>query len=349
MKLIEKLKNAIFEDEEDELEIPTKKKKDKEVKEKVKIKDRVKINDNNFSEDEVVKKIDIEKTIPKDIEFPVVEEEKLEETVETKFEKTVTLPKREHRRTPVIFNEEDFVMEEDEIVPPVREVEKTETPKKVLYGGYRDEKAKGKFKPSPVLSPVYGFVGVSPVLEQPRNDDISSYSEMFAKEKKDVVTVDQVRRKAYGMESEKDEEEDDDLGLLYDMQQEEKPAISKITLGDAEEYFDDLGLEYNVDYKDSAKEKSKIEAQVEAPKVEEEGPVVQEEVKEPEENKVESTQELEITKEQMRPRTAKEIKKVKKIKDIDLEDNSTTTETPDEEPDEKNLYDLIDMMYDSKE
>ncbi len=343
MKLIDRLKNAIFEEEDDELEVPVKKKKDKEVKEK--IRDRVKINDNNFSEDEVVKKIDIEKTIPKDIELPKVEEPK-EEVVETKFERSMSLPKREHRRTPVIFNEDDFVMQEDEIVPPVREKEKVEEPKKILYGGYRDEKVKGKFKPSPVLSPVYGFVGVSPVLEQPRNDDISSYSEMFAKEKQEVVTVDQVRRKAYGMETSK-EEEDDDLGLLYDMQQEEKPVISKITLGDAEEYFDDLGLEYNVDYKDSAKEKVTSDVKVES-KEELKERVSAKATAESEEKVKDATQELEITKEQLKPRTAKEIKKVKKIKDIDLEDNIVNDAT-DEEPDEKNLYDLIDMMYDSKE
>ena len=29
-----------------------------------------------------------------------------------------------------------------------------------------------------------------------------------------------------------------------------KPELDKITMGDAEEYFEDLGLEYNVDYKD---------------------------------------------------------------------------------------------------
>ena len=58
---------------------------------------------------------------------------------------------------------------------------------------------------------------------------------------------------------------------------------------------------------------------------------------------IESTKELEITKEQLKPKTAKEIKKVKKIEDIDL----GMTEDKDE-IEEKNLYDLIDMMYDSK-
>ena len=38
---------------------------------------------------------------------------------------------------------------------------------------------------------------------------------------------------------------------------EEAPGIPKITLGDAEEYFEDLGLEYNVDYTDVEKEQEK--------------------------------------------------------------------------------------------
>ena len=235
---------------------------------------------------------------------------------------------------------------EDEPVAPVsinKEPAHKEDSKKPLYSGYRDDKQKEKFKPSPIISPVYGFVGVSPVLEQPRNDELSSYSEMFAKEKKETVTLDTVRQKAYGITpTTKEQEEDDDLGLLYDMKQDETPAISKITLGDAEEYFDDLGLEYNVDYKDTAKERPTIKETKKELEVTKE---LEEEMFGKPEKEIESTRELEITKEQMRPKTAKEIKKVKKIKDLDLEDEQEETN----EPDEKNLYDLIDMMYESKE
>ena len=101
------------------------------------------------------------------------------------------------------------------------------------------------------------------------------------------------------------------------------------------EYFDDLGLEYNVDYKDTAKGDSVIESKS----------IKEEPVPEVEEKELESTLELEITKEQMRPKTAKEIKKVTKITDSDIEEPEEETN----EPDEKNLYDLIDMMYESKE
>ncbi len=330
MKLIDKIKKAIFEEEEFEDE----QEKTEEVK-----KPEVK----TFADDEVVKKIDIEKTIPKKIEVPKEEIKKEEIEVEVSEKPIVKeipksiMPKREHRRSPVIFDESDFIMEDEIEAMKNRQLpKKEEPPKKVLYGGYKEDKAKEKFKPSPIISPVYGFVGVSPVLEQPRKDDTASYNEMFAKEKKEEVTLDEVRQKAYGIEKSKKEKEDDDLGLLYEMKQDDVPAISKITLGDAEEYFDDLGLEYNVDYKDELKEKSTT-SKKSLEGTQELTDLLEEELK------LENTKELEITKEQLKPKTAKEIKKVKKITDVDLDNEEN------DEPDEKNLYDLIDMMYESKE
>lgn len=313
MKLLDKIKNAIF--EEDEFE-------ELEREEVVEKKEQAPVED-------VVRKIDIEKTIPKKIELPK------EEVKEQK-----PLRREQYRKTPVIFNEEDFIMEEEQIAPR-KEVVRKEEPKKPLYGGYKEDKPKEKFKPSPIISPVYGFVGVSPVLEKPRNEEISSFNEMFAKEKRPEVTLDTVRQKAFGIET--NSEPDDDLGLLYDMKNDDTPAISKITLGDAEEYFDDLGLEYNVDYKDSAKMKQdKPKNSTRSTKNKELSDKVEEEIKTQKE--LESTKELEITKEQLKPKTAKEIKKVKKIADSDL----GMSKEPEEEPEEKNLYDLIDMMYETK-
>lgn len=301
MKLLDKIKNAIFEDDEfEELE-----RHDEEVKE------------------EVVKKIDIEKTIPKKIELPKEEVKAFEESPRP-------MKREQHRKTPVIFNEEDFVMEDKKIQKA--NDKRLEEPRKPLYGGYKEDKPKEKFKPSPVISPVYGLVGVSPVLEKPRNEEVSSFNEMFVKEKemKTKVTLDTVREKAFGKEI---VHEDDDLVLLYDMKDDEAPSIAKVTLGDAEEYFDDLGLEYNVDYKDNAK----VKQTTRSTKNEGLSKEVESQIKKQKE--IEKAKELEITKEQIKPKTAKEIKKSNKIEAaIDTE-----------EPEEKNLYDLIDMMYESKE
>lgn len=319
MKLLDKIKNAIF--EEDEFE------------EEVENKDSSKTH--SSLSDDIVKKIDIEKTIPRKIE--------INEEVEKREEKVPT--KRESRRTPIIFDEEDLVFEEPKRDNNKIDIKKEEV-KKPLYGGYRDEKAKGKFKPSPIISPVYGLVGVGPVLEHARDDVQERH--IFVQSKKEEVSLDSVRQKAFG---DRVMEEDDDLGLLYEMKKEDDtPAISKITLGDAEEYFEDLGLEYNIDYKDEAKDK---EMKKESPKTRvsknkelsdatAKDLVDNEEVKE---KVLEITKDLEITKEQIKPKTAKEIKKVKKIEDADLGMNA---DNDGEETVEKNLYDLIDMMYDSK-
>ena len=57
------------------------------------------------------------------------------------------------------------------------------------------------------------------------------------------------------VEEEQDNENEDNL--LVDMTDSTSaPAVDKVTIADAEEYFEDLGLEYNVDYKDSRYEKA---------------------------------------------------------------------------------------------
>lgn len=323
MKLLDKIKNAIFEEEE-------------EFEEEFVNKTPVKQNKDNIDSSTIVKKIDIEKTIPKKSE--IKEEPFPKEEVPTKKEM-----KRE-RRTPVIFDEEDFVLEEPkrEIKPKI-EKHKEET--KSLYGGYKDDKPKDKFKPSPIISPVYGFVGVSPVLEHARPDDTGE-QHIFVSDKTEELSLDLVRQKAFG-EKKQDNDKDDDLGLLYEMKKDDSPAISKITLGDAEEYFEDLGLEYNIDYKDDTKEKASVKKEIKdssttrSTKNKKLSDKVTDEIKK--EKELESTKDLEITKEQLKPKTAKEIKKVKKIEDADLGMNEDK-----DEADEKNLYDLIDMMYDSK-
>lgn len=91
------------------------------------------------------------------------------------------------------------------------------------------------------------------------------------------VDLDTVRRKAYGdiniVENEINEYVDEnnaeqDENLLFDMTSEHTmPVVNQVTIADAEEYFEDLGLEYNIDYKDEKYEKatgrrtSKVEKQ----------------------------------------------------------------------------------------
>ena len=82
---------------------------------------------------------------------------------------------------------------------------------------------------------------------------------------RDKVSVDDVREKAFGKTDEDKstksctesvlptfEIKDSDSNLLVDLSSDnDKPAVKDVTMGDALEYFQDLGLEYNVDYVDA--------------------------------------------------------------------------------------------------
>lgn len=276
MGLLNKIKNALFEEEE--------------------------------VEEEIAKKIDVEKTIKEEPEIKIRHYDEEKENQEVKTDKT-----------PMIFDVEDFVEEVSE--EPKKEYQKPiKQEQKIIYGGYVKEELeheKTKFKPSPIISPVYG------ILESTNNDDIKyesgkkSLDSMFLEEKSKTATLDEIRKKAYGITEEKEvsKEEKEDKSLLYEMENvDDKPAIDKISIGDAVEYFEDLGLEYDVDYKDLAKEK----------------------MTRTKKNK-ELSEEVE-----------EEIKENKKIEDeIKSQEKVVANEEPEVE--EKNLYDLIDLMYDNKE
>ena len=60
-----------------------------------------------------------------------------------------------------------------------------------------------------------------------------------------------------GLDSRNSNNNDDDNNLLVDLSSDvSKPAVKEVTMGDALEYFEDLGLEYNVDYKDNSIERA---------------------------------------------------------------------------------------------
>ena len=313
MGLLDKIKNALFEEDDEEeksVNVEETKKQKPERMERFERKtpdvDNVEYKNPN---EEIAKKIDITKTMR--------EEEVSYNSKEFNMEKP---------KSPIIFDDEDFLSDTKEL--NFKEVPKKE--EKILYGGYESkdfEKSKEKFRPSPIISPVYGVLQKSSSVTDTKTDK-KSLDHLFVEERKKEVTFDTIRQKAYGYNEVKKEEpvindEDDEDSLLYEMQEhDEKPGIEKVTLGDAEEYFHDLGLEYNVDYKDMAKAKSMTRSK----KNKELTETVEEEIKE--NNKIE--QEM---KKKGRP---------KKVVVPDIEEDYS-------EPEEKSLYDLIDMMYENKD
>ena len=187
------------------------------------------------------------------------------------------------------------------------------------YGTYERKEERTYFKPSPIISPIYGILDKNyrkeDVVAKKENHSSTSFS-------RSSVSVDDIRNKAYGIDRKKeepsveenaskfevDEEEDN---LLVDLSDRAKPEVKELTVGDAVEYFQDLGLEYNVDYVDVSTDK---QPKKQKDKVEPLGDSILTELKEDKENTPDPVEQ-----------------KNDKVETIDTDND--------------NLFDLIDSMY----
>ena len=216
------------------------------------------------------------------------------------------------------------------------------------YGTYERKEEKSYFKPSPIISPIYGILD-----KNYKKEDVVQKREvrMSNSFERDKVSIDDIRKKAYGTltddfeeEFRDDEpvkevsEENENENLLVDLN-DEKPTVKEVTMGDAVEYFEDLGLEYNVDYVDDSK-KQVVNDTVEEPKKEEVKVEVKEEKKE--ENKKEEKKEKENTPKKEEPEV-KVVPDRKEEKEEELVNDKKEDDNINE--DDENLFDLIDSMY----
>ena len=208
------------------------------------------------------------------------------------------------------------------------------------YGTYEKKDERVYFKPSPIISPIYGILD-----KNYRKEDVVSKKDIriTSNYSRTNVDVDDIRNKAFGRRGnrkeapieegntfEVDESEDN---LLVDLTDEkDKPEVKQVTVGDAMEYFQDLGLEYNVDYVDASKEKAQsknnAEEKVDTPKKEEKV------------EKVEKKEKSEVLEEK---KAEKKAEKEEKTNVVEVKDESKKKTTP--ELDDDNLFDLIDSMY----
>ena len=272
MKLLDKLKNALFEEEYVEVEEKKEiKKKEKPIAKKI-IVDEPKPKKVSPKVDLIVeedKKVEDLNNQNRDFKFKAILDDDFIDLEQKKKEKP--LPKKETEQVKVKENIERPSR-------PIYNEEKSEkTPygadlKKEIkiheYGGYEKQKEKKEFHPSPIISPIYG------VLDQNyKKDDIVTKKEVriTSSYKSRKIDVDSVRAKAYGnnddifeeeltsnkkVEDPSSSEEDIKEESLLDISADNTPSVAKVTMGDAEEYYSDLGLEYNIDYKDASHEKA---------------------------------------------------------------------------------------------
>ncbi len=271
MGLVDKLKNIFFEEEEEE-EVedtrPIQKVKEKEVKkEKEVIAKKVEIprrrKENEDDDGEIVEEIKFE--VPK-------KEKEVTSYVEIPKEEP---PKRESKITEMIFEDEDFILDTPKEEPKkveqpfkTRESRETYVEKEIRdvprydYPKKEEPKKVGGFTPSPIISPIYGILD-----KNYKKEEVKENKEIRITSRVSRMDLDSVRNKAFGdlenelfsrdsdTPKEEDEEPKEDLSKLRDkIEDDGKPVIDKVTLGEADEYYTDLGLAYNTDYKDVSKE-----------------------------------------------------------------------------------------------
>lgn len=302
MGIFEKLKNALF--EEEYVEVVEKPKTQKVSKKKTtpreKIKEKYSNKDNDFEEEEkpVAKKV----VLPEKRESHISDDD-----VDDEIETIDDVKEEEQHGTFKMIDDDDFkvdddippavsepkivkVIEKDDTIPPYsmkRDRDEKlypskapkntgpqpygieETPQSTVkeYNIYEKKEEKSYFKPSPIISPIYGILDKNYSKEDIVPKREIRLTSSLAREK---VSVDDVREKAFGKNEEPVshrsrvdnndptfELEKDDTNLLVDLSSDDdKPSVKDVTMGDAVEYFQDLGLEYNVDYVDAGKKTS---------------------------------------------------------------------------------------------
>ena len=137
---------------------------------------------------------------------------------------------------------------------------------------------------------------------------------------------------------------------LFDLTDEKgKPEVKELTMGDALEYFQDLGLEYNVDYVDASKKNSQPrrfnrteEEKDSKPSI---GEVLKREVK-PKAVAEETEQHADEDTFKLNTKAMDEENENKKTTPI-IKDESNAS-SKDMQDDDDNLFDLIDSMYEEK-
>lgn len=207
----------------------------------------------------------------KERDIRILEEKKKEE------EKEIAVlvennSKRDEKKLSFDFDDDDFIeptrfsrseVQREKTVEKIKEVQPVQAPVIKPYSNKKEMEKPRKFRPTPVISPVYGILDKNYKNEEVVSKDEDSYAIQRASKKVDFESV---RKKAYGTLSddikaamcencellkeikvskkiEKLSEED----LLYNMTIDDDKTEKKnddITLGEASENYDDFGVAY---------------------------------------------------------------------------------------------------------
>ena len=305
MGVFNKLKNILFEEEIEEDTIENHPQERKLVK---KEEDTVEMDFPKFSKEEPKKeekisKYDFEEETDKELfesqrtfDFPAFDEDEFEDLLPKKHVE----PRQEKKEEPKEERRRDF-----------------DTPRrKTDYTAVKVEKKEEEFKlfkPSPVISPVYGILD-----KNYKKEDVMTRDEKLADEKI-KLDVDSVRKKAFGtLEENLDTTISEPTVTFYEEVKEEEIPESNIdneVVEQLEEENLDNLLDKTVDVEIDVTKEMELPSR---------SAKVSEEIEE-----LEEKEEIDIPKEE-------------KIEDI-------KEEAEEEKDDENDLFDLIDSMYENKE
>ena len=184
MGLFNKLKNVLFEEEEIEIPVMTKEEPKEEIP--VKKEKSTKVENVRLSEN-------IEKEEPK----PIVE-------IEDFIAPTLTMEREIFKSEPTfefpVFDEEDFTanLRSSKSNNVLDKENKEKKHRKLDFGKYNKKEEvtedSKKFKPSPIISPVYGILDQNYKKEDVKKKDLSGNNEIIKRQ----VDVDSIRTKAFG-------------------------------------------------------------------------------------------------------------------------------------------------------
>ena len=277
---LNKMKSFLFDDEEESVKKP-----------KVAIK--------KDSKKEIEKEIE-EKKLPKTQDIEELYFEDVSEVKEDSGEIKSRVQKKEAEFKFPQFDDDDFAV--SKVRPePLFEKQIREEPKKVLYQGSKRKEETKKFKPSPIISPIYGLLDSegNTIKEEDKKEKV----------KYEEVSLDSVRKKAYGIDNE----------LENTMKR-----LSKKTIEEAE--------------KDMEKEEKELSREKSKKIIEKESVLVKEEDNDDMILPNINFKEIDVDKER---------KKLNDIKDSkqDIIKKENLDDDDDDDTKEQDLFNLIDSMY----
>ena len=361
MKLLDKLKD-LFIDEEEEIE--TKEIEIEEEKEPAKL--------------------------PTFMRNKIEEEEKREINKEREVEKRDIISDREVVKTRSnnfsfpIDMEEDYNTMYNRTNKNVLNLKEEAKPKTSLADLYtkKEEPKPTKFKPTPVISPVYGVLDKNYTKDEVKVQDASDYEIPRASKKVDFETV---RNKAYGTltdeirnnlcencelykevkitKAREQKKIDDDINLFEDITEDK--SKEDVSIGEAAENYYDFGVDYepvkekkvDIEVNNDIKIVNHNDEEAKAEKIEvKEEPLEIPEIKEDKEEFPKRRRKTSVKEEKEEDKSLEDTKEFEKIshdeESIDEILNSEDTNESDDisiDSDANDIFNLIDSMYDDEE